>query len=126
MTGNGPALPTRADLVWISVANVFVVSLSLAGLAGLVLGLVRSDPWAEPVAAVFAVLWAGNSLTFSLSRYTYCKLPLLILGLGMLLRGLGPAASSASPALARRSMALAGALLALGLGASLGLILTYP
>jgi hypothetical protein len=119
LSGDEPAPPDARARSRIALADAFMLVLNLAGLAGILIGLARSDPWAEPILVVYAVLWLGNAFTFAASRYAYARLPLSILALGILLRLPGAAAS-------RASSLLAGALVALALGATAGLILWHP
>jgi hypothetical protein len=115
-------LPPRAERA-ILVADGFLAAVSLAGLAGLALGLARRDPWAAPLAAVYAALCLGNAVSFTISRYTYARLPVLILSLGFLLRV--PRGSPVAPSTTPRRFAqgLIGALLALALWATFALLL---
>jgi hypothetical protein len=86
MQGTTAVDPTPRARQAARVAGASLFAQSLVGLIGLLVGLRCRDPWARPVLAVLAALWIGNSVTLLLSRYTYVKLPLLVLSTGMLFR----------------------------------------
>jgi hypothetical protein len=122
---NGVAPPAAASWPWIRLADALVVALSVCGLAGIVVGLWRSDPWAEPILVVYAMSWVGHGLTFTMSRYTYARLPLLVLALGMLLRPPSTAPSEALVGITRLATVLVAILVGLAIVSSLGLILAH-
>jgi hypothetical protein len=86
MQGALAADPTPRARRAAAIADASMFAQSLVGLFGLLVGLRCRDPWARPILAVLAALWLGNSVLLLLSRYTYAKLPLLVLSTGMLFR----------------------------------------
>jgi len=86
MQGALAADPTPRARRAAAIADGAMFAQSLVGLFGLLVGLRCRDPWARPILAVLAALWIGNSVLLLLSRYTYAKLPLLVLSTGMLFR----------------------------------------
>lgn len=86
MNGAVAADPTPRARRAAAVAGASMFAQSLVGVLGLLVGLRCRDPWARPILAVLAALWIGNSVLLLLSRYTYAKLPLLVLSTGMLFR----------------------------------------
>ena len=69
-----------------AIAGWAMCAQSLVGLVGLVIGVRCRDPWARSILAVLAALWIGNSFMLLVSRYTYAKLPLLVLSTAMVFR----------------------------------------
>lgn len=86
MNGTAAADPTPRARRASAIADAAMFAQSLVGMLGLLVGLRSRDPWARPILAVLAALWLGNSALLLLSRYTYAKLPLLVLSTGMLFR----------------------------------------
>lgn len=117
--------PEPASRSWGTLASGLGVGLSIAGLAGMLVGLRSRDPWALPTLIVYSALWIGHAVTFTIARYSYARLPLLILALGMLLRAPAPAASAPSIR-SRLATALASTLVVVALASTLGLILARP
>jgi hypothetical protein len=81
-------LPPRAR--WAGTATrVWVTGLAVLGLIGVAAGLRGGDPGAWAVLLVYAMFCFAHSMTFMGPRYTYLKLPLLVVAFGLLLRQLG-------------------------------------
>jgi hypothetical protein len=68
---------------------VHTTGLALLGLPGLLLGLRQRDPAAWAAALVFALFALGHALTFLNGRYTYVKLPLLMMAVVLTLSSIG-------------------------------------
>ncbi len=82
------SLPPRAR--WSgSATRVWVAGLALLGLIGVAAGMRNRDLGAWAVALVYVMFCLAHSLTFMGPRYTYLKLPVLVVAFEVLLRPLG-------------------------------------
>ena len=71
-----------------ALGKAFSVTMLLLGLAGVVRGLRDGDTLARVVVTIYSTFLIAHSLVFLLSRYTYVRLPLLLLGFPLLLHGI--------------------------------------
>ena len=60
----------------------------LLGLAGIIHGLRDGDTHARVIITIYSMFLAAHSMVILMSRYSYVRLPLLLMALPFVLRGL--------------------------------------
>ena len=98
-----------------TLAKALTVGLLLLGLAGVVRGLRDGDDDARTLAVVYSMFCAAHAIGIVMARYTYVRLPLVLVALPLVLRGReGDARPSPSSPPSRRDLPGAGPLDPLG------------
>jgi hypothetical protein len=69
-------------------AKTFSMTMLLLGLAGIIHGLRDGDTHARVVITIYSMFLVAHSMVVLMSRYSYVRLPLLLLAFPFVLRGI--------------------------------------